>query len=135
MSVAPSASSGRKRPLEDTDRGFPPKKKQKKVEEKMLTEEEFRMEIVGTLGVMAVDTTHFTRAAELQNFLLQQLVVALEGNGNGTAYGTLLSEGKLEMEDRMGHTRWISRRRGWKKNREKNRERSWKSELVLPSVI
>ena len=33
-SVAPSASSGGKRPLEDADRGLPPKKKQKKAEEK-----------------------------------------------------------------------------------------------------
>jgi len=34
LTVAPSASSGRKRPLEDADQGLPPKKKQKKAEEK-----------------------------------------------------------------------------------------------------
>ena len=98
-SVAPSTSSGGKRPLEDADRGLLPKKKQKKAEEKMLTEEEFRMEIADTLGLIAVDAARFTRAAELQNFLLQRLVVALDGKGDGTAYGTLPSEGKLLMED------------------------------------
>jgi len=98
-SVVPSASSGGKRPLEDVDQGLLPKKKQKKVEEKMLTEEEFWTEIADTLGSMAVDAACFARAAELQNFLLQRLVVALEGKGDGTAYGTLPSEGKLLMED------------------------------------
>ena len=98
MSVAPSASSGGKRPLEDMDRGLQPKKKQKK-EEKMLTEEEFRTEVADTLGSIAVDAARFARAAELQNFLLQQLVVALEGKGDGTAYSTLPSEGKLLTED------------------------------------
>jgi len=65
----------------------------------MLTEEEFRTEVVDTLGLIAVDATRFARAAELQNFLLQRLVVALEGKGDGTAYGTLPSEGKLLTED------------------------------------
>jgi len=104
--VAPSASSSGKRPLEDAGRGLPPKKKQKKAEEKMLTEEEFRTEVADTLGAIElrlrqqlVDTAHFARAVELQNFLLQRLVVALEGNGTGTAYGKLPSEGKLETED------------------------------------
>jgi len=63
----------------------------------MLTEEEFRTEVADTLGSIAVDTACFARAAELQNFLLQRLVVALEGNG--TAYSMLPSEGKLETED------------------------------------
>ena len=98
-SVVPSASSGGKRPLEVAGRRLLPKKKQKKAEEKMLTEEEFRMEIADTLGLIAVDAARFTRAAELQNFLLQRLVVALDGKGDGTAYGTLPSEGKLLMED------------------------------------
>jgi len=100
MLVVPSTSSGGKRPLEDTDQGLPPKKKQKKAEEKMLMEEEFRMEVADTLGSIVVDAARFARAAELQNFLLQRLVVALEGKGDGTAYGsTLPSEGKLLMED------------------------------------
>jgi len=99
LSVAPCASSGRKRPLEDADQGLPPKKKQKKAEENLLTEEEFRMEIADMLGLMPADAACFARAAELQNFLLPRLVVALEGKGDGTAYGTLPSEGKLLTED------------------------------------
>jgi len=95
--VTPSASSGGKRPLEDADRGLLPKKKQKK-KEKMLTEEEFRMEVADTLGAIAVDTARFARAAELQNFLLQQLVVVL--GGSGTAFSKLPEEGKLETEDK-----------------------------------
>jgi len=63
----------------------------------MLTEEEFRTEVADRLGSIVVDAARFARAAELQNFLLQRLVVALEGNG--TAYSTLPSEGKLETED------------------------------------
>ena len=58
--------------------GLPLKKKQKKVEEKMLMEEEFQMEVADTLGAIelrlrqqSVDTARFARAAELQNFLLQ----------------------------------------------------------------
>jgi len=98
LTVAPSASSGGKRPLEDTDRGLLLKKKQKKAEEKMLMEEEFRMEVADALGSIAVDAAHFARAAELQNFLLQQLVEAL--GGSGTAFGKLPEEGKLEKEDK-----------------------------------
>jgi len=44
-----------------------------------------------------VDTAHLARAAELQNFLLQQLVVAL--GGSGPAFGKLAEEGKLVLED------------------------------------
>jgi len=74
--------------------------KQKKVEEKMLTEEEFWMEVADTLGLIAVDAACFARAAELQNFLLQRLVVVLEGKGDGTAYSMLPSGGKLLTEDK-----------------------------------
>ena len=81
----------------DADRGLLPKKKQKK-KEKMLTEEEFRTEVADTLGAIAVDTARFARAAELQNFLLQQLVVVL--GGSGTAFSKLPEEGKLETEDK-----------------------------------
>ena len=84
--VAPSASSGRKRPLEDADRGLLPKKKQKRAEEKLLTEEEFRTEFADTLRGIELrlgqtsDTARLARAVELQNYLLQQLVVALGGS-------------------------------------------------------
>jgi len=61
---------------------------------KMLTEEEFRTEVADRLGSIVVDAARFARAAELQNFLLQRLVVALEGNG--TAYSTLLSEDEAD---------------------------------------
>jgi len=97
LTVVPSASSGGKRPLEDVDRGLPLKKKQKKAEEKLLTEEEFRTEVADTLASIAVDATHFARALELQNFLLQQLVEVL--GGSGTAFSKLPKEGKLETED------------------------------------
>ena len=96
--VGPSASSGGKRPLEDADRGLPPKKKQKKAEENLLTEEEFRTEVVDALGSIAVNAARFARAAELQNFLLQQLVESL--GGSGTVFGNLPKEGKLETEDK-----------------------------------
>ena len=54
-------------------------------------------EVADTLGSIAVDAARFARAAELQNFLLQQLVEAL--GGSGTAFGKLPEEGKLETED------------------------------------
>jgi len=71
------------------------KKKQKKgAEDKMLTKEEFRMEVADTLDAIEeqlrqqwLEAACLARAAELQNFLLQQLVVALEGNG--TPHGKL----------------------------------------------
>ena len=63
----------------------------------MLTEEEFRTEVVDALGSIAVNAARFARAAELQNFLLQQLVEAL--GGSGTVFGNLPKEGKLETED------------------------------------
>jgi len=97
--IAPSASSGGKRPLEDADRGLPPKKKQKKAEENLLTEEEFWTEVVDALGSIAVNAARFARAAELQNFLLQQLVEVL--GGSGTVFGSLPKEGKLETEDEV----------------------------------
>jgi len=61
----------------------------------LLTEEEFRTEVADALGSIAVDAARFARAAELQNFLLQQLVEAL--GGSGTVFGKLPKEGKLEM--------------------------------------
>ena len=85
-SVAPSASSGGKRPLEDAGQGLPPKKKQKKTERKMLTEGEFRTEVVDMLdGIESrlrqqwVEAARLAKATELQNYLLQQLVVAMGG--------------------------------------------------------
>jgi len=106
LSVAPSASSGGKRPLEDVGKGLPPKKKQKKAEEKLLTEGEFRMEVVDTLDAIEewlrhqwLEAARLARAMELQNFLLQQLLVAL--GGSAPAFGKLPAEGKWAMEDEV----------------------------------
>jgi len=105
-SVAPSASSGGKRPLEDAGQGLLPKKKQKKVERKSLTEGEFRTEVVDTLeGIERrlrqqwVEAARLAKATELQNYLLQQLVVAL--GGGATVFGKLPAEGKLVTEDKV----------------------------------
>ena len=103
-SVAPSASSGGKRPLEDAGQGLPPKKKQKKTERKLLTEGEFRTEVVDMLdGIESrlrqqwVEAARLAKATELQNYLLQQLVVAM--GGGATLFGKLPAEGKLATED------------------------------------
>ena len=110
-SVAPSASSGGKRPLEDADCGLPPKKKQKAAEEGLLTEGEFRTEVVDALGAIEgrmrqqwVEAARLARATELQNYLLQQVVVAL--GGSVTASGKLPEEGKLAMEDEAEGLSW-----------------------------
>ena len=102
--VAPSASLGGKRPLEDAGQGLPPKKKQKKAEGKLLTEGEFRMEVVDTLDGIErrlrqqwVEAARLAKATELQNYLLQQLVVAM--GGGATLFGKLPAEGKLATED------------------------------------
>jgi len=123
LTIAPSASLGRKRPLEDADRGLPPKRKQKKAEENLLTEEEFRTEVADALGSIAVNAARFARAAELQNFLLQQLVEALGGVGLYLAACRKKGNWRRKTK-RTNRTRRMSRKRGRKKNRERNRERS-----------
>ena len=72
--------------MEDVGQGLPPKKKQKKVERKLLTEGEFQTEVVDTLeGIERrlrqqwAEAARLAKATELQNYLLQQLVVALGG--------------------------------------------------------
>jgi len=70
----------------------------------LLTEGEFRTEVVDMLDTieewlrqMSLEATRLARATELQNFLLQQLVVAL--GGSEPAFGKLPAEGKWAMED------------------------------------
>jgi len=65
--------------LEDADCGLPPKKKQKAAEEGLLTEGEFRTEVVDALGAIEgrmrqqwVEAARLARATELQNYLLHQ---------------------------------------------------------------
>jgi len=106
----------------------------------MLTEEEFRTEVAdSTLGVIelrlrqqSVDTARFARAVELQKFLLQRLVVALEGNG--LAYGWLPEEEKLEMEDKANGLYKVDESEEGS-DKESGGERVWrKSELGSPPL-
>jgi len=51
----------------------------------------------GCAGREWVEAAHLAKATELQNYLLQQLVVAL--GGGATLFGKLPAEGKLATED------------------------------------
>ena len=69
-----------------------------------MTEGEFRTEVAETLeGIESrlrqqwVEAARLAKATELQNYLLQQLVVAL--GGGATLFGKLPAEGKLATED------------------------------------
>jgi len=69
-----------------------------------LTEGEFQTEVAETLeGIESrlrqqwVEAARLAKATELQNYLLQQLVVAL--GGGATLFGKLPAEGKLATED------------------------------------
>jgi len=96
-------------------------------------EEEFQMEVVDKLGGIElrmrqtfVDTAHLARAAELQNFLLQQLVVALGGVGLHLVSWQKRGSWCWRMK-RTNRTRQMSRRRVQKKSW----ERSWKQSSPL----
>jgi len=73
-------------------------------EGKLLTEGEFRTEVVdvldgieGWLRQQWVEAARLAKATELQNYLLQQLVVAL--GGGATVFSKLPAEGKLVTEN------------------------------------
>ena len=76
-----------------------------------MTEGEFRTEVVDMLGAIEgrlrqqwVEAACLARATELQNYLLQQVVVAL--GGSVTASGKLPEEGKLATEDEAEGSSW-----------------------------
>jgi len=79
---------------------------EEKVERKVLTEGEFRTEVVDMLDAIEerlrhqwLEAARLAKATELQNFLLQQLLVAL--GGSAPAFGKLPAEGKWGTEDEV----------------------------------